>query len=83
VTKVEGRPERVQRLAIEVSEIMAKRRPSLGDGFDALSSTMLTAIEATCGRERADEFDFRMAKFSKEVSSLSQDNDNKGTPQKN
>lgn len=83
VTKVEERPERVQRLAIEVSEIMAKRRPSLGDGFDALSSTMLTAIEATCGRERADEFDFRMAKFSKEVISLSQDNDNKGTPQKN
>ncbi len=82
-TKVEERPERVHRLAIEVSEIMAKRRPSLADSFDALSSTMLTAIEATCGRERADEFDFRMARFSKEVISLSQDNDNKGTPHNN
>ncbi len=83
VTKVEERPERVHRLVIEVSEIMAKRRPSLADGFDALSSTMLTAIEATCGHERADEFDFRMARFSKEVISLSQDNDNKGTPHNN
>jgi hypothetical protein len=26
---------------------------------------MLTAIEATCGRERADEFDLLMAGFSK------------------
>jgi len=54
-------------LAIGVSEIMAKRRLSLGDGFDALNSTMLTAIEATCGRERADEFDLLMDRFSKEV----------------
>jgi hypothetical protein len=67
VTMVEERPERVRRLAIEVSEVMAKRGPSLADGFDALSSTMLTAIEATCGRERADEFDLLMAGFSKEV----------------
>jgi hypothetical protein len=28
---------------------------------------MLTAIEAACGRERADEFDLLMARFSKEV----------------
>ena len=83
VTKVEERPERLERLAIEISEIMAKRRPSLAEGFDALSSTMVTAIEATCGRERADEFDFRMDRFSKEVISLSQDTDNKGTPQNN
>lgn len=83
VTKVEARPERLERLAIEVSEIMAKRRPSLAEGFDALSSAMVTAIEATCGRERADEFDFRMARFAKEVMSLSQDNDNKDTPQNN
>jgi hypothetical protein len=62
---------------------MAKRGPSLAEGFDGLSSTMVTAIEATCGRKRADEFDFRMARFAKEVMSLSQDNDNKGTPQKN
>jgi hypothetical protein len=38
-------------------------------------------IAATCGRDRADEFDFRMDRFSKEVISLSQDKDNKGLPQ--
>ncbi len=71
VTMVEGRPERVHRLAIEVGEVITKRGPSLGDGLDALSSTMLTAIEATCGRERADEFDLLMAGFSKEVNRFS------------
>ena len=82
VTMVE-RPEGISRLAIEVGQIITQSGPkSFGDGLDALTSTMLTAIEATCGRERADEFDFRMDKFSKEVISLSQDNDNKGTPQK-
>ena len=83
VTKVEDRPKRLERLAIEVSEIMAKRGPSVAEGFDGLSSTMVTAIEATCGRKRADEFDFRMARLAKEVMSLSQDNDNKGTPHNN
>ena len=68
VTMVGERPERIRRLAIEVGEVMAKCGPkSLGDGLDALTSTMLTAIEATCGRERADEFDLLMAGFSKEV----------------
>jgi hypothetical protein len=72
VTTVEERPERVRRLAIEVGEVMAKHGPkSLGDGLEALSSTMLTAIEATCGRERADEFDLLMAGFSKEVNRFS------------
>jgi hypothetical protein len=81
VTMVE-RPEGIRRLAIEVGQIITKSGPkSFGDGLDALSSTMLTAIEATCGRERADEFDLLMAGFSKEVRfTLSQDNDNKGTP---
>jgi hypothetical protein len=68
VTMVEERPERVRRLDIEVGELITKLRPSsLGVGFDALTSTMLTAIEATRGRERADEFDLLMGRFSKEV----------------
>jgi hypothetical protein len=67
VTMVQERPERVRRLAIEVGEVITKRGPSLGDGLDALTGTMLTAIETTCGRERADEFDLLMAEFSKEV----------------
>jgi hypothetical protein len=67
VTMVQERPERVRRLAIEVGEVITKRGPSLGDGLDALTGTMLTAIETTCGRERADEFDLLMAGFSKEV----------------
>jgi hypothetical protein len=59
-------------LAIEVGEVMTKHRPqSLGDGLDALTSTMLTAIESTCGRERADEFDLLMAGFSKEMNRFS------------
>jgi hypothetical protein len=72
VTMVGERPERVRRLAIEVGEVMTKHRPkSLGDGLDALTSTMLTAIEATCGRERADEFDLLMAGFSREMNRFS------------
>jgi len=46
---------------------MAKRGLNLGESLDALNSTMLTAIEATCGRERADEFDLLVDRFSKEV----------------
>ena len=66
VTMVGGRPERTRRLAIELGEVMAKCRPkSLAEGLDALTATMLTAIEAACGRERADEFDLLMAGFSK------------------
>jgi hypothetical protein len=67
VTMVE-RPEGIRRLAIEVGQIITKCGPkSLGDGLDALTTVMLTAIEATCGRERADEFDLLIARFSKEV----------------
>jgi len=67
VTMVE-RPEGIRRLAIEVGQIITKCRPkNLSDGLDALTATMLTAIEATCGRERADEFDLLMAGFSKEM----------------
>jgi hypothetical protein len=65
VTMVE-RPEGILRLATEVGELITKCGPkSLGDGLDALTGTMLTAIEATCSRERADEFDLLMAGFSK------------------
>jgi len=72
VTMVGERPERIRRLAIEVGEVMAKCGPkSLGDGLDALTSTMLTFIEAGCGRERADEFDLLMAGFSKEMNGFS------------
>ena len=68
VTMVGERPERVRRLAIEVGEVITKAGPkSHGDGLDALTGTMLTAIETTCGRERADEFDLLMGRFSKEV----------------
>ena len=67
VTMVE-RPEGILRLATEVGELTTKCGPkSLQDGLNALTSTMLTAIEAACGRERADEFDLLMAGFSKEV----------------
>jgi hypothetical protein len=59
-------PERV-RLAFEVSDIITKRAPSLPDGLEVLTGTMLTAIEATCGRERADEFDLLVRAFSRWV----------------
>jgi hypothetical protein len=64
----EDRVERVGSLAMEIVEVMNRLRPkSLGEGFNALTNTMLTAIEATCGRERADEFDLFVGAFSKEV----------------
>ncbi len=65
-----GPPERVRPLAIEIRELLSKRRTSrttLGDALDALTTPMLTAIEATHGREKADEFDLLMARFSAEV----------------
>lgn len=66
VTMVGERPERTRRLAIELGEVMTKCRPkTLAEGLDALTATMLTAIEAACGRERADEFDLLMAGFSR------------------
>jgi hypothetical protein len=65
------RPEGIRRLAIELGQIITKCGPkSLGDGLDALTSTMLTAIEATCGRERADEFDLLMRGFSTEMNTF-------------
>ena len=66
-----GRPEGIFRLATEVGEVMAKCGPkSINDGFNALTSTMLTTIEAACGRERADEFDLLMGEFSRKMRSL-------------
>jgi hypothetical protein len=61
------RVEKVRHLAIEIGELLNKREPSLGDGLDALTTVMLTAIEATHGREKADEFDLLVARFSAEV----------------
>ncbi|MFZ1139234.1 MAG: hypothetical protein WAN76_08655 [Candidatus Sulfotelmatobacter sp.] len=69
-----GAPERVRPLAIEIRELLSKRRTSrttLGDALDALTTPMLTAIEATHGREKADEFDLLMARFSEGVRRLS------------
>lgn len=71
VTTAEERPERLRHLATEIGELLNKSGPSFGDGLDALTGTMLTAIEATCGRERADEFDLLMAGFSQEVMKFS------------
>ena len=65
-----GPPERVRPLAVEIGELLSKCRTSrttLGDALDALTTPMLTAIEATHGREKADEFDLLMARFSEEV----------------
>jgi hypothetical protein len=62
-------PESIHRLVTEVGEIISKRRPSLPDGINGLTGTMLTAIEATCGRERADEFDLLLHAFSRYVRS--------------
>jgi hypothetical protein len=71
VTMVE-RPEGILRLATEVGELITKFGPiSFGDGLNALTGTMLTAIEATCDRERADEFDLLMGGFSKEMNRFS------------
>ena len=69
---IEDRSERVRRLAIEVGQTMNNLAPSdLHVGLNALTGTLLTAIEATCGRERADEFDLLVGGFSKELSRLS------------
>lgn len=51
------RPERFRHLAIEIKDLLNKRGLSLGDSLDALNTVMLTAIEATHGREKANEFD--------------------------
>ena len=69
-----GAPERVRPLAIEIREFLIKLRTSrttLGDAVDALQSPMLTAIEATHGREKADDFDLLLARFSEGVRRLS------------
>jgi len=61
------RPERIRHLAIEISDLLNKRRPSFGDALDALNTVMLTAIEANYGREKANEYDLLNARFSEEV----------------
>lgn len=66
-----GAPERVRPLANEIRELLIKRRTTLGDALDALQTPMLTAIEATHGREKADEFDLLLARFSERIRRLS------------
>jgi len=69
---IADRPERIRHLAVEVGQTMNNFAPSgLHVGLNALNGTLLTAIEATCGRERADEFDILLAWFSKESTRLS------------
>jgi hypothetical protein len=63
------RPEGILRLATEVGDLITRCEPrSLEAALDALTGTMLTAIEATCGRKRADEFDELMGTLSKQFS---------------
>ncbi len=67
------RPERVRHLAIEIGELLNKLRTSrttLGDIVNALDTVNVTAIEATHGRERADEFDLLVARFTKEATAM-------------
>jgi hypothetical protein len=69
-----GAHERVRPLAIEIRELLINRRSSrttLGDAVDALQTPMVTAIEATHGREKADEFDLLLARFSEGIRRLS------------
>jgi hypothetical protein len=68
VTMVE-RPEGILRLATEVGDLITKCEPRSREAdLDALTGTMLSAIEATCGRERADELDLLMGTLSKQFS---------------
>ena len=65
---------RIRPLAIEVRELLHKQRTSrttMGDALDALMTPILTAIEATHGREKADEFDLLLARFSEGIRRLS------------
>jgi hypothetical protein len=67
-------PEQVRPLSIELLELLYKQRTSrttMGDALDALMTPMITAIEATQGREKADEFDSLLARFSAEARRLS------------
>ncbi len=59
-------PEKI-RLSDEIMKLLIKRRTSLADGLDALNTVMLTAIEATHGREKANEYDLLNAWFPEEV----------------
>jgi hypothetical protein len=64
------RTERVRPLAIEIRELLNNRRISPRDAFNGLNTPMLTAIEATQGRGKADEFDILVARFCAEVGRL-------------
>jgi hypothetical protein len=61
------RPGRVRHLAIEIGDLLNKRRPNLGDALNALNTVMLTAVEANYGREKANEYDLLNARFSEEL----------------
>jgi hypothetical protein len=65
------RPERVRPLAVEINDLLNKRRPNLGDALDALNMVILTATEASHGREKANEYDSLNAWLSKELRGFS------------
>lgn len=65
-----GPPERVRPLAIEISELVNKRGISLHGAFNGPNTVMLTAIEGTQGRKKADEFDLLVTRFVAEVQKL-------------
>jgi hypothetical protein len=64
------RPERVRPLALEISEILNKRRISPLDVLNGLNNVMITAIESNHGREEADKFDMLVAWFCEGVGRL-------------
>jgi hypothetical protein len=63
-------PERVRPLVIEIRELLSKRRTTFGDALDGLTTPLATAIEATQGREKGDEFDLLLARFFEGVRKL-------------
>ncbi|HLV85497.1 MAG TPA: hypothetical protein VKV39_00880 [Candidatus Sulfotelmatobacter sp.] len=64
-------PERVRPLSIEIGELLKRRPICPRDAFNGLNTVMLTAIEATHGREKADQFDMFVARLCEEASRLS------------
>jgi hypothetical protein len=65
------RSERVRHLAIEINDLLNKRGPNLGDALNALNMVILTATEASHGREKANEYDSLNAWLSKELRGFS------------
>ncbi|HTS57457.1 MAG TPA: hypothetical protein VMH03_07920 [Terriglobales bacterium] len=47
------------RLGDAIMQFLIKRETSLADAIDALTTVMLNALGATCGRERTDRLEFQ------------------------